>query len=247
MRLVVTGTTSGIGEALARRLVSRGNQVWGVARTADRLALLRHQLGANFSFTVADLADPTAPATVSSALDAAGFAPEAVVLNAGIYPHDCEGDFDFAVAAGVLQTNLTGALALVAAFLPGFLRQGRGQFVAVSSIFALRPDPLGVSYAASKAGLTMAFRGLAQRYRKSAVRFSVILLGPIATGRNHPRRSPSLLRIVQSADHAAAAIVHRLEHPRPVSFYPRSVGLALRVASWLPDSLFTALTQPFRR
>lgn len=247
MRLIVTGATAGIGRALTLRLVSRGHQVWGVAKTAAPLEALAHQLGNKFFFTVADVSDPSAGGKLLAAMAAAGFAPEAVVLNAGIYPHDSDQDFDFAVAARVIATNLTGALALVAEILPGFLRQGYGQFVAVSSIFALRPDPLGVSYAASKAGLTLAFRSLAQRYRASPVRFKTVVLGPILTAGDALGRRPRLAWHLRRAEQAARAIAQTLDRGKTLTYYPRLVGWALRATAWLPDSVFTAMTQPVRR
>ncbi|TSC76654.1 MAG: putative oxidoreductase [Parcubacteria group bacterium Gr01-1014_31] len=248
MQTLVTGATSGIGRALAGLLTVRGDRVFGVARKAEALADVQAQLGKNFSFVAADLASPEAADTVVRALAVAGFTPDAVVLNAGIYPHDSDKEFDAAVAAQVLAVNSTGALALVGALLPQLLQRG-GQFVAVSSLFARRPDPLGVGYAASKAALTMAFRSLALRYRNRSVRFKVIQFGPIATEgfagveRRRVRFAPHL----RTAGQAAAAIVRTMAGNRTVVTYPGLVAWALRVTAFLPDPAFDAITRPFRR
>ncbi|MDO8559678.1 MAG: SDR family NAD(P)-dependent oxidoreductase [bacterium] len=248
MQIVVTGATSGIGRALVGLLTARGDRVFGVSRSVTALAEVQAQLGKNFSFVAADLASPGAADIVARALASVEFVPDAVVLNAGIYPHDSDKEFDAAVAAKVLAVNVSGTLALVGRLLPQVQQRG-GQFVAVSSLFARRPDPLGVGYAASKAALTMAFRSLALRYRNSSVRFKVIQFGPIATEgfagaeRRRVRFAPHL----RTAQQAAAAIVRTMDSGRTVVTYPWLVSCALRVTAWLPDPVFDAITRPFRR
>lgn len=248
MHVLVTGTSSGIGRAIAASLISQGHSVWGVARRGELLASLREELGPRFSYSVADVSQPDAPARLVRELDSAGFVPDAVVLNAGIFPHDTTDGFDVAVSRRVLATNLDGSLSLVACFLDRFLARGSGQFLAVSSIFALRPDPDGVGYTASKAGLTMAFRSLAARYRNTPIRFKTILLGPIATaasaGVGHRRRwTPH----VPSPQQAAARICRALLGRRTLICYPAPVGWAMRATAWLSDAAFDALTRPLRR
>lgn len=230
-------------------MVEAGDSVWGVARRESELTVLQRRLGEGFRFSVLDVSQPERVADLGAAMAAEDFVPDAVVLNAGIYPHDSDDVFRYDVAERVLATNLDGVLGLVPLFLEPFLERGSGQFLAVSSVFALRPDPLGASYAASKAGLTMAFRSLALRYRGSGVRFKSMLLGPIETEgyRGHDRKRPSLGLHLRTADQAARAIRRALRGRRSVRTYPALLGLAFRMTSWLPDSAFNALTQPFRR
>lgn len=249
MNVLITGTTSGIGRALAERMIAAEHGVWGVARRRSELASLQGRLGPAFRYSAADVARTEDVARVLSELDAAEVLPDAVVLNAGIYPHDCEETFDYAVARDVLATNVDGALAFVDPLLKRFLERGSGQFLAVSSVFAVRPDPLGVGYAASKAALTMAFRSLATRFRRTPIRFKSVLLGPIATdgyaGGEHEQ--PAMSLHLRSADQAAAAIQRALAGGRSLTYYPWLVGAAFRATGWLPDAAFNALTEPFRR
>lgn len=244
-KTLVTGASSGIGRALTRQLVSAGGQVWGVARRRDALEALRRELGEQFSYSVADIAEPDAAARVCAEMDVAGFSPDAVVLNAAKHTHDADENFSHGVAREVLATNVNGALAFVGLLLPKFLQRGYGQFLAVSSITAVRPDPRGVSYAASKAALTMGFRSLALRYRTSPILFKTILFGPIDTECHRTR--PKVSFHLKSADDAAAAIRRTLAGRRRIVYYPRLIGVIFRYTGFLPDGFFETLVTPFRR
>ena len=249
MNVLITGTTSGIGRALATRMAAAGHQVWGLARRTPELAKLRADLGSGFRYSTADVAEHGTVVAALAEMDAAGFLPDAVVLNAGIYPHDCDETFDYGVAERVLATNVNGALVFPGLLLDRFLDRGSGQFLAVASVFAIRPDPLGVGYAASKAALTMAFRSLATRYRDTPIRFKSLLLGPIATdgyaGGGH--KKPRLSLHLRTSEQAAAAIERMLAADRSSTYYPWLVGAAFRSTMWLPDAVFNAMTEPFRR
>ncbi len=247
MQLLITGASAGIGRALASAMVREGHAVWGVARTEHRLASLAEELGPSFRFSSADVSKRADLERVVRELDAAGFAPEVVVLNAGISSHDSDQDFDSEISESVLATNLEGPLAFVSLLLKPFLARGSGQFIAVSSIFGLRPDPLGVGYAASKAGLNMAFRSLRVRYRATPIQFKTILLGPITTpgqGRSQFKRFSPHLR---SAEAAAGAIRKLIDQRQAVVCYPPLVGWAMQATTFLPDTIFEALTKPFKR
>ena len=81
-RVVVTGASSGIGEATARLFAAHGWEVVGVARRAERLAALADDLGASFRPVVADLTDEAAVARAAEEI--AGLGPlHALVNNAG--------------------------------------------------------------------------------------------------------------------------------------------------------------------
>ena len=176
MNVLITGASSGIGRALAARMVADGDRVWGVARREPELQSLQRQLGSGFLYSPANVAVFDDVRRVLAQLDAENFLPDAVVLNAVIYPHDCEGTLEYAVAREVLATNVNGVLAFASLLSERFLARGCGQFLAVSSLFAVRPDPVDVGYVSSKAALTMAFRCLAARYRRTAIQFKSMLL-----------------------------------------------------------------------
>lgn len=159
---LVTGSTSGIGEAVARRLAGDGYQVvvhsGSSVEAGERLA---GELGGRY--LQADLSDADAAlATVGAALADVGRL-DVLVNNAGIsrpIPHA-----DLAAATiqewrEVLEVNLISPFALVTAAAP-YLREARGCVVNVSSHAGVRPKGSSIPYAASKAGLNHVTRLLA--------------------------------------------------------------------------------------
>lgn len=159
---LVTGSTSGIGAAIARRLAGDGHLVVvHSARSVDAGERLAAELDGRY--LQADLADADAAlATVGSALAEIGRL-DVLVNNAGVsrpIPHA-----DLAAATpqewrDVLEVNLVSPFALVTAAAP-YLRESGGCIVNVSSHAGVRPKGSSIPYAASKAGLNHVTRLLA--------------------------------------------------------------------------------------
>lgn len=150
---LVTGASSGIGDAFARELAERGLNLLLVARRADRLQQLATDLQAAHGVTVtvcaADLADPAAADLIAKAAD--GMDIGLLVSNAGFGlkgPHQAN---DPAHMTAMLQVNCGAHLQLTHRFLPGLLSRGRGAIVLTSSIEGLMGIPFSAAYAASKA------------------------------------------------------------------------------------------------
>ena len=178
-----------------------------------------------------------------------GYIPDVVILNAAV---DLEDDFpglDAAQSMQMMRTNFDGAHYWVAAFMEAFLRRGSGQFIGVSSIFAHWPDPASVTYSASKAALSMLFRGLRSRYADSKIQFKLLYLGPVDTPIN-PRfaeQESSDSLIVASAP-ATAQFIDKMIHSNRQDFYfPLYILVVFTFLRWLPDKLFQFLTSPFKR
>lgn len=252
MHILITGASSGIGRALASELVAHGHRVWGVARRRDLLESLARQLGSEgFRWTAVDVLDPASVDVAVSQMRAVGFTPDAVVLNAGTFAEDLEPEYRYDTVQRVLATNVDGALIWVDRFLPEFRRRKAGQFVAVSSVSAYRPDTTSVAYSASKAALSMAFRCLRLRYRSSGVRFKTIHFGPVATAIS-PRysRSADLQKkywFVLTPAQAAHGIADVLTSWRDVFYIPFAITTVFRLMRVLPDRWFAAITERLRR
>lgn len=152
--VIVTGASSGIGEATARALHAAGAHPVLAARRADRL----HQLGEEFGGALAvptDVTDPAARQTlVRAALDRHGRI-DGLVNNAGAGLLKLLVDIDPEEFSQLLQLNLVSALAMTQAVLPAMRSQGGGRIVNVSSGSIRVPAPTVAAYAASKAGLAM--------------------------------------------------------------------------------------------
>lgn len=246
MNILLTGASSGIGREAARRLVLSGHTVWGVARRADLLAQLSTELGpTRFHPLVGDVSKPADVQTVLAALTAAGVVPDAVILNAAVMQADTAPDYSHEVASHVFATNVDGALRLVDGLLPKLRARGSGQFIAVASTSAFRPDPSAVSLPASKAALAMAFRGLRLRYQRSGIQFKVVYFGPVATAiipaYTTPDGKPKYW-FVMSATAAAKKLVGALRGRRGSYYFPLVSTLPFQLMRVLPDALFAKVS-----
>ena len=171
----VTGASSGIGLAVARRLHALGAGVTALSRRRETMA---EELGDGFDLRALDVTDGDA---ARRALDHPEL--DVLVLAAGtnvtdrkleqLSPEDWHE---------LVDTNLTGVYNLVAAALPA-LRAARGIAIIVGSVSGLGPDLSGPGYQATKAGVLALARGAAlEEYeRRTGVRFSVVAPGVVDT------------------------------------------------------------------
>ena len=151
---VVTGASSGIGEAFARALAARGMNLILIAREEDRLEILARTLEAEHQIRAipmaVDLGDPNIAQTVAARAQAAGLSVGLVVNNAG---YGLFGDFakqDPAEQSGMIDVNCRAPVALARQFAPEMVARGRGGIIFVASTAAYQPTPYFSVYAATK-------------------------------------------------------------------------------------------------
>ncbi len=182
MKVFITGVSDGIGKELARQLVNAGHMVWGVARREELLKKMQSELGADkFLFTKCDVGNEDDVENTAKLMRSAGFLPDSVVLNAAVFYADADSSYKHSDLKQVMEINVGGSLIWVDKFFEDFLKRGSGSFIAISSISAYLPNINNVSYSASKAALSMAFKTLRMRYRKEGIGFSTIYFGTDAT------------------------------------------------------------------
>lgn len=148
---VVTGAASGIGAAFARRLAAQGHKLVLLDRDPDGLA--RIAADTQGEPLLCDLADPGAAERVAAFLHDRGATVGWLINNAGIARRGAVGDVPVESFLETVAVNAVAPVALIAQFLPGMLRRGRGVIVNVASSAALLPVPYLSVYGASKAFL----------------------------------------------------------------------------------------------
>lgn len=183
LRALVTGASSGIGAAFARRLHQRGERLVLVARRSERLAELAAELGGEaVAATVAlDLSDPAAPASLARELESRGLAVDLLVNNAGLGHAGRFAEAPPERVREMLELNARCAVELTRLFLPGMLARGRGRIINVASTAALQPVPYLAVYAASKALVLSFSEALAVELAGTGVSVQALCPGLTAT------------------------------------------------------------------
>ena len=177
-RVLVTGASRGIGEAIVRRLVPTGARLALVARQEGPLKALAAEIGAD-AYPV-DLGAPEEVHDLIGRIEADG-PVDVLVNNAGI---DNSGAFVDQTAESLrqlYQVNLLTPIDLCRQVLPGMISRGRGHIVNVSSMAGNGAFPGLVAYSSSKAGLTHFTAGLRADLKGLPIQTTVVELGPIPT------------------------------------------------------------------
>ncbi len=181
---VVTGASSGIGEALARRLAADGWRVLLVARREERLKALCGELGPNALYEAADLTDPSAPARVAARAESEFDALGLLVNNAGGNRKrgefgDAEYGYDY--VREVMDQNFDSAVRMTEALLPFLRRSAPSSIVNVGSIAGRIARPKMSAYNAAKFALNGWTEGLHHEERAHGVHVGLVTPGFIST------------------------------------------------------------------
>lgn len=148
--ILVTGATAGFGEAAARRFVAGGWRAIGTGRRGDRLKKLQDDLGDAFLPLEIDMRDRDAVESLAK-LDAPWGEVDLLLNNAGLAPPtDALEDADWDRLETVIETNITGLVALTRAMLPKLIER-KGQIINLSSVAAIYPYKGGAVYGGTKA------------------------------------------------------------------------------------------------
>jgi serine 3-dehydrogenase len=148
--LLVTGATAGIGAATARLFARHGWRVIGTGRRGERLRVLQEELGDAFLGLEVDMRDIAALERLAE-LNAPWGELDLLVNNAGLAPPMTDlQDSDWTALETVIQTNVSGLVALTRALLPKLIER-KGGIVNLSSVAGTYPYRGGAVYGASKA------------------------------------------------------------------------------------------------
>lgn len=213
---LITGASSGIGAAIARRLAGEGVHLVLVARSIDRLQALADQLsrqqGVRATVLCADLALPGCGARLQEQVRAQGLGIDILVNNAGFGTY---GAFD-TIAAELEQAeiavNVAALVDLTHAFLPDMLQRGQGVILNVASTAAFQPGPYLAVYGATKAFVLSFSEALWAEVRGRGVHVAALCPGPVDTafidrlGDPSVRQTAVFSRLMQPDQVAARAL-----------------------------------------
>jgi len=173
---VVTGASSGIGEATAKTLAGLGFHVVAVARRADRVKAVADEIGG--TPIVADVTDPAAVEALAAQLGRV----DVLVNNAGgARGLEPVADADLEHWRWMWETNVLGTLRVTRALLPKLIESGDGLIVTVTSVAALEVYDGGAGYTAAKHAQGALHRTLRGELLGKPVRLTEIAPGAVET------------------------------------------------------------------
>src|SRR4051794_1447332 len=181
---VLTGTSSGIGEALARRLARDGWRVLLVARREERLAALCNELGSGATYEAADLTSADDVARVAARAQSEFDRLDLLVNNAGGNRKRGEfgdADYGYAYVREVMDQNFDSAVRVTEALLPFLRRSAPSSVVTVGSIAGRVARPKTTAYNAAKFALNGWTEGLHHEERGHGVHVGLVTPGFIST------------------------------------------------------------------
>jgi len=241
--VLITGASSGIGQAMALHYARLGYQLALVARRSDAIQAWLHENAispATYAIYSADVADAGQMANVAQACIARQGLPNVVIANAGIsIGVDSSVPDDLAVMASILATNVMGTAATFGPFIAPMVARGAGTLVGIGSVAGIRGLPGHGGYCASKAAVISYCESLRGELRKTGVKVVTLCPGYIATPltQNNQYTMPFLMQPDVFADKAVRAIAEGYSY----RVIPWQMGVVAKLLRLLPNALFDRL------
>lgn len=212
--ILITGASSGIGEATVRELAAAGAKLFIGARRSERLQALANELGDQVGWRRLDVTDDSDFAAFADAAEARFGRIDVLVNNAGIMPLSPLAALKRDEWTRMIDVNIHGVLNGIAAVLPRFMARGAGQIVNVASVGAHIVVPTGAVYCATKYAVWAITEGL--RQEQDDIRATIV--------------SPGVTDTELGSDITDPEVAGALEEWRKKSLTPDAIARAIRYA-----------------
>lgn len=225
--VVITGASSGLGEATARHLSDKGAIVVLGARRVERIEALAEELTSQGGRARAVTTDVTVREDVQRLVEIAveEFGRiDVMINNAGLMPHSPLERLKVEDWDQTIDVNLTGVLYGIAAALPHMQTQKSGHIINVSSVAGHKVNPGGAVYSATKTAVRVLSEGLRQEVKPYNIRTTIISPGAVATELPQSATESDVSANLQKfydefaipADSFARAVAFAMEQPEDV-------------------------------
>lgn len=217
---VITGASSGIGAAFARKLAARGRNVLLVARSEDKLIALCNELGRNSSiraeYVALDLTKPGAPEELFEETKRRGLEVDMLINNAGFGSMGNFAELELSRELEIIELNVRALVELTHLFLLPMRERKQGSIVNVASTAGFQAVPFMTTYAATKAFVLSFSEGLWEENRQHGV--LVMALCPGVTDTNFfeaSRMERPPMRASQTPEEVVDAALRGLDRRKP--------------------------------
>ncbi len=240
----ITGASSGLGRALARRMAADG---WRVAATARRAAPLEELAreakdlpGEVHAFPL-DVTDLAAVKSTVAQIEAQLGPIAQAVLNAGGHQPMRATEFASTVFRDLIEVNLMGCVHGLEALLPGMLARRAGGIAVVASVAGYRGLPTAAAYGMTKAGLINMAEALKPELDRQGIRLQLVNPGFVRTPLTDQNSFP--MPFLMEVEDAAEALYRGLRSSRFEIAFPWRFVTLMKLLRILPASLVFAVTR----
>ena len=245
--VLITGASSGIGQAMALAYFRQG---WRVALVARRKAIMQDwvaQLDGTLNLQAnqvgifsADVKNPDSVIAAAQACLGEMGLPDVVIANAGIsLGVDTAQREDIAVMRQVMDTNVLGMVATFHAFIGPMQSRGTGRLVGIASVAGIRGLPGHAAYCASKAAVIAYCESLRGELRTSGIQVVTLAPGYVATPLTQRNRYP--MPFLMSADAFAQQALATIARGTAFRVIPWPMGMVAKLLRLLPTAVFDRL------
>ncbi len=239
-RIIITGASSGIGAALARRYATPGTVLGLIARRRDQLEQLAGTLPAPCEIYSVDVRDAAGLSEAARHFTERHGAPDVVIANAGVSVGTLtQHAEDSKVFEDILRVNVIGMVNTFQPFLTGMRQRGTGTLAGIASVAGYRGLPGAGAYSASKAAVISYLEALRVELRASGIRVVTISPGFIDTPMTEKNPYPMPFRM--DADNAAGKIAALIARGSSYAVIPWQMAVVARVLRVMPDWLYDRL------
>ncbi len=240
LRVVITGASGGLGEALARHYLERGAVVGCIARRAELLQQLAAQFPNQVHIYPLDVRDAAALQAAARDFMTRAGVPDIVIANAGVSVGTLtQHAEDLDVFQQVMDINLQGTVRTFQPFVNAMREAGRGRLVGIASVAGFRGLSGSGAYSASKAAVISYLESLRVEMHGSGVKVVTICPGYIKTPMTDINPYP--MPFILPADVAARRIARVIERGSSFAVVPWQMALVGRLLKLLPNWLYDLL------
>ncbi len=236
MRIVITGASSGLGEALALHYATKENILVLIARREDRLAGVSQQcreLGAEVETIIADVGDFDRMREIGKYLCEKRI--DRIILNAGVSVGHNGGVTPFEDFERLFKTNFLSVHAFLEPIIPKLIEQESGEIVFISSLASLLTMPTSIAYSSSKRALNAYAEGL--HYQLKPYGISVMTIMPGFIDSEMTRKNRFKMPFLLQTQEGVSRIVHAIERKKVQYAFPFRFYLMIRIVLLFPQSL----------
>lgn len=236
MRIVITGASSGLGEALALYYANPQNALVLIARREERLQDVAQRCrakGAKVETIAADVNDFGRMREIGKSLCEQTI--DRIIFNAGVSVGHGGEITPFEDFERLFKTNFLSVHALLEPIIPKLIEQKSGEIVFISSLASLLTMPTSIAYSSSKRALNAYAEGLHHQLKPHGITVMTIMPGFIDS--EMTRKNRFKMPFLLSTEKGIARITHAIERKKIRYAFPFRFALMIRIVSLFPQSL----------